>query len=88
MSVKDHVDADKKCFFICYANEEFWYRCEKSGFEFPIPLADTAGATFAAEEKSLYCMRWIRKHMEKLAKDGVILEMAKEEAAARGAIEE
>lgn len=36
------------------------------GFEFAIPLEDTAGAEFKAEDKGMFFMRWIRKHMQML----------------------
>ena len=58
--------------FVRLADSELWYVCG-DGFEFPIPLADTAGATFQAEDKGLYFMRWIKKHM-------TMLETAKSEA--------
>lgn len=42
--------------------QELWYVCN-DGFEFPIPLDDTKGAEFKAEDKGMFFMRWIRKHM-------------------------
>lgn len=36
-------------------------------FEFPIPVADTAGAVFGRTEKPVFCMRWIRIHVTLLA---------------------
>ncbi len=45
------------------SKQELWYVCD-DGFEFPIPLRDTAGAEFKAEDKGSFFMRWIRKHME------------------------
>lgn len=56
--------------FVKFANSELWYVCE-DGFEFPIPLSDTAGAEFAAKDKGLFFMRWIKQHMKMLdeAKD-------------------
>ena len=61
--LKQHIAGPVK--FIRYADSEFWYKCE-DGFEFAIPLADTAGAEFKAEDKGMFFMRWIRKHMEML----------------------
>lgn len=40
-----------------------WYVCE-NGFEFPIPLSETVGAVFQAEDKASYFMRWIRPHLK------------------------
>jgi len=45
---------------------ELWYVCE-DGFQFPVALEDTHGAVFNAEDKGLYFMRWIRRHMEQVA---------------------
>jgi len=42
--------------------QELVYVCE-DGFEFPIPMVDTEGAEFKAEDKGMFFMRWIRKHM-------------------------
>lgn len=52
--------------FMFYAKGELWYKTE-SGFEFPVPISDTGDATFNAEDKGLFFMRWIRKHVEMLA---------------------
>jgi len=71
MSVlKERVGSSVK--FVRLADSELWYVC-KDGFEFPIPLSDTAGATFLAEDKGLFFMRWISKHMK-------MLETAKEQS--------
>jgi len=37
-----------------------------TGLEFPIPVLDTNDATFKAEDKGIFFMRWIRKHLETL----------------------
>lgn len=58
--------------FVRLADSELWYVCE-DGFEFAIPLSDTAGATFQAEDKGMFFMRWIKKHM-------TMLDAAKSEA--------
>lgn len=51
--------------FVRLADSELWYACE-DGFEFPIPLEDTKGATFLAEDKGMLFMRWITRHMDML----------------------
>ena len=33
-------------------------------YEFQVPVEDTGGATFKAEERSITMMRWIRKSIE------------------------
>lgn len=35
-------------------------------FLFPVPISDTADATFTADDKALIFMRYIRKHVEEL----------------------
>jgi hypothetical protein len=63
--IKDVVGPDKKVYFISYKNKEFWYRAE-NGFEFPIPLSDTEGAEFLAEDRSMLFMRWINRRIKVL----------------------
>lgn len=45
------------------ADQALWYKTD-DGWEFPVPLDDTKGATFLAEEKAIFFMRWIRKHID------------------------
>lgn len=52
--------------FVRLVDSELWYVCN-DGFEFPIPHEDTKGATFNAEDKGMYFMRWISKHMKVIA---------------------
>lgn len=59
--------------FARFQDSELWYVCA-DGFEFPIPLSDTAGATFMPEDKGMFFMRWISKHMK-------MIDAAKMEAA-------
>lgn len=64
MSLKERVSGQVK--FLRFVNneakQELWYKCD-DGFEFPIALSDTVGAEFKAEDKGMFFMRWIRKHM-------------------------
>ena len=59
---------DKVVKFIHYADRELWYVTE-CGFEFPVPLDDIGNATFMAEDKAIFFMRYIRKHKEMLAEE-------------------
>lgn len=61
--LNDMVGKDKKVFFSFYRDGELWYRTE-SNFEFPIPKEDMKGAIFKPEDKSVFFMRFIRKHLE------------------------
>lgn len=61
MSVTDHVKGRSK--FQFYREGNLYYETD-TGLTFPIPIVDTAGATFLAEDKSMFFMRWIRKHLE------------------------
>ena len=69
----DEVATGKKAHFVYFKNTNpketaLWYKTE-SGFQFPIPIADTEGADFNAEEKAIIFMRWIRKHIERLKEE-------------------
>jgi len=66
-NLKDLVSNNKKVTFLRYQNQELWYRCE-DGFEFPVHISDTGEAAFLPEDKALYFMRWIRKHLDFLKK--------------------
>lgn len=60
MSIKEHVQGTTK--FSFYRAGNLYYVTE-SGLEFPVPLEDTNGATFLAEDKGIFFMRWVRKHL-------------------------
>lgn len=86
--IKDLVGKDKKVYFSFYREGELWYKTQwfdgdvytgqMKDFEFPIPSEDMKGGTFNAEDKSIFHMRFIRKHLESLhealAKEGVKVE--------------
>jgi len=60
--VKKHVTAGD-CEFSYARAGSLWYRTAL-GFEFPVPFADMGEATFAAREKGILMMRYIRRHAE------------------------
>jgi hypothetical protein len=62
------VGGDKKVYFVRYKNEEFIYRTE-CGFEFIVPLSESVGGTFLAEDKAMFFMRYIRRHIKYVARD-------------------
>jgi hypothetical protein len=68
-NLKDEVvGEDKRVNFIYLQNNELWYKTT-SGFEFPVPVADTEGAKFLSEDRAMLFMKWIRKHIERLKKE-------------------
>lgn len=62
MNIKDMVKG-KTVRFVYFKENELWYTTE-CGFEFPVPLDDTAGAVFNSLEDAIYFMRWINKHIK------------------------
>ena len=66
MSIKDLVRG-KSAKFTHYQDGNLWYTTE-GGFDFPIPIEDTKGGVFKAEDKAIFFMRWIRKHKERVEK--------------------
>ena len=50
---------DKQVNFVCYADGNLFYKTQ-DGFEFPVPMEDTKGAVFRAQDKAIIFMRWIR----------------------------
>lgn len=53
---------DKKARFVRYREGHFIYQTD-DGFQFPVPLTDVGSATLLAEDKALFFMRWIRRHL-------------------------
>ena len=81
MTIKEMVK-DKTVTFEYYKDNELWY-CTEDGFEFPVPIEDIGNATFFATDKAILFMRYIRKHLETIAK----FEKLKEEARIEGVLE-
>lgn len=57
--------------FVKFCDGNLWYQIiwVEDGllgglFDFPVPVSDTDGGEFGSSEKSIYLMRWIRKHIE------------------------
>jgi hypothetical protein len=65
LNIKDMVGGDKKVMFLYYKDNELWF-ATCTGFEFPVPITDAVGATFNAEDKAIYFMRWINKHIKSI----------------------
>lgn len=61
-ALKDLVAKGKVVRFVCLMADSLWYESE-DGFTFPVPLSETPGATFLAEDKALMYMRHIRKFL-------------------------
>lgn len=61
-ALKDLVANGKGVRFLCLMADALWYESE-DGFAFPVPLSETEGATFLAEDKALLFMRFIRKYL-------------------------
>jgi hypothetical protein len=62
MNITELVKNKTAC-FVHYRDGYFIYETE-DGFQFPVPLADIGTATLLAEDKALFFMRWIRRHLE------------------------
>lgn len=61
----DLVKDGKKVRFSFFRDNEFWYEHEE-GLLFPISVteATTGKATFLAEDKAIYYMRWMKRYIE------------------------
>jgi hypothetical protein len=62
LALKDMVAKGKVVRFVCLMADSLWYESE-DGFTFPVPLSETPGAAFLAEDRALMYMRHIRKFM-------------------------
>ena len=63
MNIKDMVKGQKKVRFSFYRAGELFYITE-CGFEFPVPISDAGDGVFLNEDKAIYYMRYIRKHIQ------------------------
>ena len=61
MSITELVKG-RKARFVHYREGNFIYETE-SGFQFPVPLEEVGNATLMSEDKALFFMRWIRRHL-------------------------
>lgn len=64
MKIKEHVKGRVK--FVKYQDATLYYKTETE-IQFAVPIEDTGGAVFLNEDKALFFMRWIRKHLELLS---------------------
>ena len=71
---------DKKVSFTHFCDGQLWYTTD-DGFEFPVPTdhKEVGNATFNAEDKAIMYMRYIRKHIEKIAKETAAIEQARKD---------
>ena len=63
LKILDLVRTGAKVTFVRYQDNELWYRCDQ-GFEFPVPLSDATSGVFLAQDKAIYFMRYINKHLD------------------------
>lgn len=65
MNIKEMVKNGRKVTFMHFQRGTLWYVTE-CGFEFPVSLTETGDAIFKNEDKAMFFMRWIRKHIEEI----------------------
>jgi len=65
VNMLDLVKDNKVVRFAYFRDNEFWYQ-HQDGLLFPISIqeATTGKATFLAEDKAIYFMRWIKRYIE------------------------
>ena len=56
--------------FMYYRDKELWYKTH-NGFSFGVPIEDTGTATFNAEDKGIFFMRWIAPALKEFNKSVV-----------------
>lgn len=60
IDIKRAVSENRKVKFKYFRDNILYYETEY-GEIFPVPVSDTDQATFNAEDKALYFMRWMKK---------------------------
>ena len=76
-NIKDMVKDNKRVKFCYYRQGELYYVTE-CGFMFTVPISDAGDATFLAEDKAMFFMRYIRKQIEAIKRDNEESESIKE----------
>jgi hypothetical protein len=61
-TLKEMIINNQKVRFSFYRDGNLWYETE-CGFRFPVPIAEAGTATFAAEDRAILFMRYIRKQL-------------------------
>jgi hypothetical protein len=61
-TLKEMIVNNQKVHFSFYRDGNLWYETE-CGFRFPVPIAEAGTATFAAEDRAILFMRYIRKQL-------------------------
>lgn len=72
MTLRDILNTGVAARFVRLEDEQLWYSITFSdergvtywAWEFPVPIEDTMGGAFLAEEKPVSLLRWIRQHLE------------------------
>ena len=68
MDLKDHIKG--KVTFEYFRDNNLFYKTE-AGLIFPVPVADTDKGVFLKEDKAMFFMRYIRKHLDSIRSDAV-----------------
>ena len=66
MNIKDIVK-NQNAHFVFYRDRALFYETD-NGYQFPVPISDAGSATLNKQEKAIFLMRYIRKHMENTEK--------------------
>lgn len=75
-TIKSMLAGDKRVHFLHYVKGDLWYATE-CGFEFPVPIADVGDATLLSSDRAMLFMRYVRKHMEHLAAEQLMISQAR-----------
>lgn len=59
---------DQQVHFMFARETQLWYQTT-SGFAFPVPFEDMEKGTFLRDDKAIYFMRYIRKHLAKVEEE-------------------
>lgn len=70
IDIKENVRDGRVCTFRYFRDGALWYETH-TGDLFPVPVEEAGSATFHAQEKALFLMRWMRKFNEDRQQMGV-----------------
>lgn len=61
MTIKDHIRGEVT---FQYYRAGYLYYATETNLVFPVPISDCGEATFAAKDRAMLFMRYIRKYLE------------------------
>jgi hypothetical protein len=69
-TLSEFIKNNDEVVFVEYRKGNLWYTIwdGEAFMDFPVPIEDTGDGIFKDRDRTIYFMRYIRKHLEEIAK--------------------